>query len=70
MPVLNEERHLAEAVAQIQKQDYPGSGELILALGPSTDDTDSIARGLSASDQRIRLIANPTGATPAGLNAA
>ncbi len=70
MPVLNEERHLAESVTQIQRQDYPGPWELILALGPSTDGTDVIARDLSATDPRIRLVPNPTGATPAGLNAA
>jgi glycosyltransferase involved in cell wall biosynthesis len=70
MPVLNEERHLAEAVAQIQRQDYPGQWELILALGPSTDRTDAIAADLSAGDARIRVVPNPSGATPAGLNAA
>ena len=70
MPVLNEERHLADSVTQIQRQEYPGPWELILALGPSTDSTDVIARDLSATDPRIRLVPNPTGATPAGLNAA
>ena len=70
MPVLNEERHLAESVAQIQAQDYPGEWELVLALGPSTDGTDAIAGDLSATDPRIKLIENPSGATPAGLNAA
>ena len=39
MPVLNEERHLAEAVAGVLDQDYPGDLELLLALGPSHDGT-------------------------------
>jgi glycosyltransferase involved in cell wall biosynthesis len=70
MPVLNEERHLAAAVGHVLATDYPGRLELIIALGPSTDATDAIAAELVAADDRIRLVRNPTGATPAGLNAA
>src|SRR5665647_131641 len=43
MPILNEERHLEEAVATVLDQDYLGAIELILALGPSRDRTDEIA---------------------------
>lgn len=70
MPVLNESRHLAESVAAVAGQDYPGPLQIALALGPSTDDTDQVARRLAADDERIRLVPNPTGRTPAGLNAA
>jgi glycosyltransferase involved in cell wall biosynthesis len=70
MPVLNEERHLAEAVAAIAAQDYPGQLQIALALGPSTDATDEVAEQLQAADPRILLVPNPTGRTPAGLNAA
>ncbi len=70
MPVLNEERHLSEAVAAILGQDWDGPLEIVLALGPSTDRTDEVARRLSALDSRIILVPNPTGRTPAGLNAA
>lgn len=70
MPVRNEERHLAASVAQILTQKYDGDLELIIALGPSKDETDRIASELAASDARIRLVANPSGKTPAGLNAA
>ncbi|SDS13100.1 Glycosyltransferase like family 2 [Jiangella sp. DSM 45060] len=70
MPVLDEERHLAEAVAGVLAQEYPGELELLLALGPSRDRTDEIARELAAADPRVRLVANPAGRTPAGLNAA
>ena len=70
MPVLNEERHLAEAVAHILSQDYPGEVELVIALGPSKDRTDEIAAGLCATDPRVRTVPNPSGRTPAGLNAA
>lgn len=70
MPVLNEEQHLAEAVRAVLAQDFDGEVELILALGPSTDQTDRIASDLADSDSRIRLVMNPTGKTPSGLNAA
>jgi succinoglycan biosynthesis protein ExoA len=70
MPVLNEERHLAEAVAGVLAQDYPGELELVLALGPSRDRTGEIATALATADRRIRLVDNPAGRTPDGLNAA
>lgn len=70
MPVLNEARHLRAAVEAITAQDYLGETEIVLALGPSADGTAAIAEELAASDGRIKLVANPTGATPCGLNAA
>lgn len=70
MPVLNEEQHLAESVAAITGQDYPGDLQIALALGPSTDRTDEVAAELQTRDPRIVLVPNPTGRTPAGLNAA
>lgn len=70
MPVLNEERHLRAAVRHILEQDYAGEVEVVIALGPSTDRTDAIAAELTAEDPRVRTVPNPTGRTPAGLNAA
>ncbi|GAA2234820.1 glycosyltransferase family 2 protein [Rarobacter faecitabidus] len=71
MPVLNESRYLTEAVTSILQQEVDGESELILALGPSTDDTDEVAQRLSdAADGRIRLVRNPRANIPAGLNAA
>jgi succinoglycan biosynthesis protein ExoA len=70
MPVLNEARHLRSAVEAVLTQDYPGPLEVVIALGPSTDDTDRIAAELAAADQRVRTVPNPSGLTPCGLNAA
>ena len=70
VPVLNEERHLRDAVAEMLQQDYAGPLEVVLALGPSRDHTDEIAAEISTADPRVRLVANPTGRTPVGLNAA
>jgi len=70
MPILNEERYLEEAVAAVLGQDYPGAIELVLALGPSHDRTDEIARRIAAHETRVRVVANPSGRTPDALNAA
>src|SRR4051812_42320871 len=70
MPVLNEERHLREAVEAILAQEYDGEMEVVVALGPSTDRTDAIAAELVAEDPRVHTVPNPTGRTPAALNAA
>jgi succinoglycan biosynthesis protein ExoA len=70
MPVLNEARYLAEAVARILDQDYPAELELILALGPSRDGTTQIAERLAAADARVITVDNPSGRIPAGVNTA
>ena len=68
MPVLNEEGHLAAAVESVLEQDF--EGELLLALGPSTDKTNEIAEELAKKDGRIRLVPNPRGLTTVGMNLA
>lgn len=68
MPVLNEERHLEEAVGRVLDQDYPGVLEVVLAIGPSKDRTEEIADKLAEKDHRITIVPNPTGKTPAALN--
>lgn len=70
MPVRNEERHLAESVRSVLAQDYPGGLEIVLAVGPSRDRTDEIARDLATADPRITVVPNPTGIIASGLNAA
>jgi glycosyltransferase involved in cell wall biosynthesis len=70
MPILDEEAHLVEAVRGVFDQDYPGAFEVVLALGPSTDRTTAIAQELADAEPRLRLVDNPSGSTPAGLNAA
>ncbi|MFG2197035.1 glycosyltransferase family 2 protein [Streptomyces sp. NPDC048639] len=70
MPVLNEERHLRNSVRHILEQEYTGAMEVVIALGPSTDRTDEIAAELVREDPRVHTVPNPTGRTPAALNAA
>jgi glycosyltransferase involved in cell wall biosynthesis len=70
LPVLNEELHLANAVQSILSQDYAGTLEIILALGPSKDKTNEIAERLALANTRISLVNNPSGRTAVGLNLA
>jgi succinoglycan biosynthesis protein ExoA len=70
MPVRNEARHLAEAVGSVLGQDYAGELELVLAVGPSKDQTFDIANRLAATDPRVRVVENPSGQIPAALNLA
>ncbi len=70
MPVLNEENYLDASVTAILTQNYDGPMEIVLALGPSTDQTNRVAHDLTQRDPRIRTVENPTGRTPEGLNAA
>lgn len=70
MPVLNEERHLRGAVQAILAQEYDGEMEVVIAIGPSSDRTDEIAAELVREDPRVHTVPNPTGRTPAALNAA
>ena len=70
LPVLNEEAHLEDSILAILSQDYQGTFEVILALGPSSDRTNEIADALAKKDARVKLVSNPTGKTAAGLNLA
>nr|WP_306239062.1 glycosyltransferase family 2 protein [Ornithinimicrobium cryptoxanthini] len=70
MPILNEERHLAEAVRSVLAQEYAGELEVVLAVGPSQDRTQEVAEELAATHPRVTLVVNPSGRTPDGLNAA
>jgi succinoglycan biosynthesis protein ExoA len=70
LPVLNEEAHLEDSILAILSQDYQGTFEVILALGPSRDRTNEIADALAKKDSRVKLVSNPTGKTAAGLNLA
>lgn len=70
VPVRNEERHLRAAVEAILAQEYPGPFEVCLAVAPSTDRTEQVAAELAAAHPEVTVVPNPSGRTPAGLNAA
>ena len=70
MPVRDEEGTLADAVDSALDQVYPVPFEIVLAVGPSRDRTEAVAAELSRQHPSIRVVPNPDGTTPAGLNAA
>jgi glycosyltransferase involved in cell wall biosynthesis len=70
IPVLNEERYLAQVVEASLKQDYPNLQQVILSVGPSIDRTEGIARELAANNPKVVVVMNQTGRTPDALNCA
>lgn len=70
MPIRNEERHLRRAVERVLSQGYRGDLEVVLAVGPSEDRTQLIADQLQREHAEVRVVDNPSGYTPAGLNIA
>lgn len=70
LPVRNEAAHLADSVHAILSQDFLGPFEVVLAIGPSSDGTEAIARTLAQEDSRVVIVENPTGRTAVGLNLA
>jgi len=70
MPVRNEQHHLQKAVESVLAQNYPGQLEIILAIGPSVDETERVANELAKKHISIKLIQNPKGLTTVGLNLA
>ena len=70
LTVINEAAHLRAAVSAALNSNYAGELEVVIAVGPSHDQTLDIAHEISAGDSRVKVISNPGGKTPSGLNAA
>lgn len=68
IPARNEAATITAAVRSVLDQGYPGRLEVVVADGASTDGTADAVRALG--DDRVRVVANPSGRTPSGLNAA
>jgi succinoglycan biosynthesis protein ExoA len=70
VPVLNEERYIAQSVAAMQRQRFPGRIELLFVDGGSSDRTREILESLAAGDDRVRVLDNPRRTSTSGLNVA
>lgn len=68
IPVLNEERHVEAAIRSVLRQEGLDHREIILALGESTDSTDSVVKRLIGQYPEIVSIRNPTSTISAGMN--
>ena len=70
MPIRNEEAHLEAAIESVRAQEYPGRLRVFLGVAPSDDETESVAARVAAESDDVIIVPNPSGVTPAGLNAA
>ena len=70
MPVRDEELNLADSVRSVLGQDYPGDIEVVLAVGPSRDQTLQLSERIAAADPRVTVVPNPAGHIPTAVNAA
>jgi glycosyltransferase involved in cell wall biosynthesis len=71
IPMRNEERHIERCLNSLLRSDYPADRlEFLIADGRSTDRSGQIVAACAAKDPRIRLLENPGGIVPTGLNKA
>ncbi len=70
VPVRNEAGSIEATIASILEQDYPGEIEVVIAEGMSTDGTRDIVGRICDQSDQVRMIDNPSGRTPTGLNIA
>jgi len=69
IPVLNEERTIGKCLDSILNLDYPTDKmEILIAKGPSTDNTNRIVEEYAKKYGNIKLLENPTGNTAIGRN--
>tara|TARA_B100000700_G_scaffold330689_1_gene458335 strand:- start:2585 stop:3535 length:951 start_codon:yes stop_codon:yes gene_type:complete len=70
MPVRNAQKTLDRTLGTILNQSYTNIVEIILAIGPSDDETSVVGNELGKLDPRIQIVENKAGGTASGLNLA
>lgn len=70
VPVRNEEDYIVTCLEALVAQDYPGTMEILVVDGFSTDSTKEVAGRVLESQSKVawRILDNPAQFTPAGLN--
>ncbi len=69
IPLLNEEKTLAQCLDSLLEVEYPfDKMEILLAIGNCTDSTRTIAERYVKKHANIRILENPTGNTSIGRN--
>lgn len=68
--VRNEERYIEAALDSVLSQDYPVPFNVVVAVGPSHDNTYGLLKEYVVRDPRVVLVENPSGLIPHGLNIA
>lgn len=71
IPCRNEAGYIERAVMDALAQQHAGADlEVLVAVGPSADDTHAIVERLAREHAQVTLVENPAGVVPHGLNAA
>lgn len=71
IPCRNEAAHVEHAIRDALAQERRGFDiEVLVAVGPSGDDTHAIVERVAAENPEVVLVENPAGVVPHGLNAA
>jgi succinoglycan biosynthesis protein ExoA len=70
IPVKNDAKHLRAAAESIETQSHLTNFEIVLAVAPSSDETEEIASRLASSSSKIKIVPNAMSDTASGLNAA
>ena len=70
MPVRNAQKTLDRTLETVLNQSYTNIVEIILAIGPSDDETSVVGNELGKLDPRIQIVENKAGGTACGLNLA
>lgn len=68
IPVRDGALSLRDAVECVQKQRDVAVTEILVAVAPSGDETEAIARSLADEFVEVRVLDNPTGGISSGLN--
>jgi len=69
LTVINEEEHLRAAIQAALNSDYQGELEIVIAVGPSRDNTRAIADQLAAEDSFFGRLSRPLKASTLGIAA-
>ena len=69
IPVRNEHKYIRACLDSVLRQDYPRDRhEVLLAVGPSTDDTEAIIGEYEVRYDHIHMLKNPRGTISCGVN--
>lgn len=70
IPARDATETLEQAVASALGQDYGGPLEVVVAVAAGDVETRAVADGLAVRHESVRVVDNPAGTAPVGLNAA
>lgn len=68
MPIRNEVSTLHQSLQAVLRQQDVDLQCVVLVIAPSDDGTWELAHRIAESDSRVKVLPNPTGLTPVGMN--